>query len=103
VLLQLGEHEEDMAKVLPMMDCKSVCQRKNEHKPVKEVLEDIIHQSLKCVRRIGEAERHDKELKQPLMRSESRLLNVLRPLPYMMIPGPEVQLSEVLGATQFIE
>jgi hypothetical protein len=48
-------------------------------------------------RLIRQAERHDQELKEPLVRAERRLVDILGRHEHLMIPETKVELGEVLG------
>jgi len=66
-------------------------------------LEDVVHQSLKCCRRIRQPEGHDKELEVAVMRPESRPMDVVRVHAHLMISAPQVELGEKAGAPKFIQ
>jgi hypothetical protein len=54
VLLQRGEDEVDMLEVFrPRGAIKKDIVEEDQHKPVKERAEDVVHQRLECCRRIG--------------------------------------------------
>jgi hypothetical protein len=52
---------------------------------------------------VREAEQHNQELKEPLVRSECRLLHVIRVHSDLVVPGVKVELGEVLGIVQIVQ
>jgi hypothetical protein len=77
-----------------MWNYRSKYRQKNQHKHANEGLHDLIHQGLKCGRRIREPKWHDGELEVALVCSERRFLNVFRVHSHMMISGSEINLRK---------
>ena len=66
------------------------------------VFGNIIHQSLKCGKSVGEAKGHEKELKMPMVRSKCRFLYIWH-YTNLVIPESQVYLREKFGSMQFIQ
>jgi hypothetical protein len=64
--------------------------KEDQHEPIEEGSEDVVHQHLECGQRIGEVEGHHEELKVVVVGMECRLLEVPRVHPYLAIAGPQV-------------
>jgi hypothetical protein len=75
----------------------------NEYEPAKEWVQHFIHQGLKRGWCIRQAERHDEELEESLMRAEGSFSHIIGVHPHLMIARVKVELHEELGTTQFIE
>jgi hypothetical protein len=75
----------------------------DEHKLVKERAEHIVHQGFKGRRRVGQAKRHDEELKEPLVCAERCLLHVLQLHLDLVIPGAQVKPGEECCTPEFIQ
>jgi hypothetical protein len=104
VLLQLGEDEVDVAKML--RPCPAVYQdivKENKHEPVKTQVQDVVHKSLKCCRRVRQSEGHDEELEQPFVPAERCLLHVGVMHLHLMVPEAQVKLGQEDCTPAFVD
>jgi len=65
--------------------------------------EDVVHQCLEHGRRVVEAKCHDHKLVRAFMRAERHLVDVLGPHADLVVPRPQVELGEELGAVELIQ
>jgi len=77
--------------------------KKYKDEPAKEWLEDVVHESLKSSRRVGEAERHHHELVVTPVRAERCLLDVIRVHPDLMVAAMKVDLGEVPCTLELVQ
>ena len=76
--------------------------KENQHEPMEEGAEHVVHQHLKCCRSIGKPKRHHQELEVVMVGAEHRLLDVCRVHAHLVVPRAEVELGEVLGPMELI-
>jgi hypothetical protein len=104
MLLQLGEYKMDVAEVLhPGTIVNQYVIEEDEDKPTEEGSENIVHKCLKRRRRVRQAERHDEELKEALMRAEGCLLHIIVVHSDLVVAGAQIKLGEEDCAPKFIE
>jgi hypothetical protein len=104
VFLQLDEDKVEVAKVLrPRQAINENVVEENKGKPSQEGEQHVVHQGLEGRGSVCQAEQHDKELEEPLVCLEHRLLNVGRVHAYLVVAETEVELGEELDAAEFIE
>ena len=77
--------------------------KKDKYKSTQVRPEDVVHEGLERRRRVAEAKWHDEELVEAVMRAEHRLVDILRPHPDLVVPGPQVQLGEETRAVELVE
>ena len=75
----------------------------HQHASAKKGLQHRVHEGLECRRRVGEAERHDQELKVAVVGSERRFGHVIRMYTNLVVPGAEIQLRKEASTTEFIQ
>jgi hypothetical protein len=76
-------------------------QYQDEH--LDDTMEDVVHEGLECRRRVGEAERHDQELKMAVVRAELSLLHIGRLHKNLVVLATEVEHGEEVGSTELVE
>jgi hypothetical protein len=104
MLLQLGEYKMDVAEVLrPGTTVNQYVVEEDEDKPAEEGSENIVHKCLKRRRRVRQAERHDEELEEALVRAECCLLHVVVIHPDLVVAGAQIKLGEEDCTLKFIE
>jgi hypothetical protein len=104
VTAKLVQHGPEMAKMIsPCLAVNQNIVKKYQDEAAQERAEDVVHQCLECRRVSAQPERHHQELVQVVVGAERRLVDVLRPHAHLVIPGPEVQLGEELGAVELVE
>lgn len=77
--------------------------KEDDYKAAKEWPEDSVHCCLKRGRRVTQAERHNFELKVPMVGSKSCLGNVLRLHAYLVIPLQQVQFGETTRTSELVQ
>jgi hypothetical protein len=77
--------------------------KENSDKMVEKGMEDMIHEALEGGGGITQAKGHDQKLIVALMSSKGSLGNVCLFHTYLVVARTNIQFSEELGATQFIQ
>jgi hypothetical protein len=77
--------------------------KKYQDEATQERAEHIVHQGLECRRGVAQRESHHQELVQSVVGAERRVVHVLRAHAYLVVPGPDVQLGEELGAMELVD
>lgn len=77
--------------------------KKYQHKSANEVVQHIVHESLKGRRCIGEAERHHQEFKVLVVSAERCLLHICVLHQDLVIATTQIQLGEESGAAELIQ
>jgi hypothetical protein len=89
---------EDDGDVLEVLRSRGVVDKngikENKHKPAQVGAEDIVHQSLKGRRGVGEAKRHHQELEVAMMSLKCCLGDIIRMHPHLVVARPMVELGE---------
>jgi hypothetical protein len=67
------------------------------------MLKYIVHEGLKCCRRVAEPEHHHQELIEVVVGAECGLVYIFWPHAHLVVPRPEVQLGEEPRAVEFVE
>jgi hypothetical protein len=68
-----------------------------------EIVQDVVHQSLKCLRGVGQSERHDKEFELTMMSAKGGLGDIDVVDPDLMIATVQVELGEEPHVTQLVQ
>jgi hypothetical protein len=85
MFLQLGEDKVEVFR--PQRAENQYVVEENQHEPVQEWSQHIVHESLEGCRGVREPERRNKELKQPLVCPECRLLHVVAVQQNLVVAG----------------
>ena len=75
----------------------------HDNEAVEERLENLVHKGAKRGRCIGEAKRHDKELKRSVPGYARCFWLISFGNAHLVVPGPQVKLGEVLRLAKLVE
>jgi hypothetical protein len=86
-----------------MTNCNKYVIEEYNVEPTEEGAHHVVHQPLENRERIHQVEQHDQELKEPFVRPEHCLLDVIGVHVHLVVAGAETKLGEELGPAQLVK